>query len=241
MFYGTYTYTKNNNLKGNKFQQVNSNRIRENTIITSRMFLKEKNINDQTVLFISDNLKLEKIDYIYELSNYLSSLDKKVLIIDITLDYEQELEKYNKKEEREEKRKSIMKLTSFSDKLALQLESKNEEENTEIYSSLDKNVKYIKFDTNNNLELISSLMLSGNNKLNILKDDIVNAYDYILINGVDKIDEARYLPLMNLSDNIVLLNRYLDVNKKEIEKLRKDIENADKNLSLILIKDIKYS
>ncbi len=190
----------------------------------------------KTLLFISDDLRDDKIDILFELSNMLSNIEKKVLILDLPLEDSEEIIKVEKQEKKSIEKEQIKKLTTFCDMLICNNEEKREKE-ISFFTTIDKNVNYAKFTLPT--ESIEQILLKEDK---ILDDETKNNYDYILVNGVDKLDPERYLPLADKFLNTIILTKHFKTDVESLEKVKWDIANTEAKIAgIIIVKNEKYN
>lgn len=190
----------------------------------------------KTLLFISDDLRDDKIDILFELSNMLSNIEKKVLILDLPLEDSEEIIKVEKQEKKSIEKEQIKKLTTFCDMLICNNEEKREKE-ISFFTTIDKNVNYAKFTLPT--ESIEQILLKEDK---ILDDKTKNNYDYILVNGVDKLDPERYLPLADKFLNTIILTKHFKTDVESLEKVKWDIANTEAKIAgIIIVKNEKYN
>lgn len=216
-----------------KVQEIKEEQLGE---LVAKIFANSNIKNKNNLLFISDGLREDKINIVFELSRILSNLDKKVLIIDMPLELTKEMKKVEKKELKTTKREQIKKLTTFNDKLVLRDENVKPN-GLKIYSSIDKNVKYCTFDKDN--EEIQKILL---NKNQILKNTELDKFEYILVNGVDSLDPERYIPLSNMFQTVIVLTKHFRTETEKLETLKWNTENTDIEIvGTVIVKKEKYS
>lgn len=206
--------------------------------LVAKIFTNTKIKNEKYLLFISDGIREDKIDIIFELSSNLSNLNKKVLILDLPLEHKKEKEKVEKTEKKRTKKDQIKKLTTFEDKLILKIDNNKElQKEIQVYSLIDKNVKYV-FCNINNEDLIPILL----KKDKILDQEYLNNFDYVLVNGVDSLDPERYIPLANIYPNLIVLTKHFKTKTESLVELKNNIDYTDSEIvGNIIVKKEKYN
>ena len=204
--------------------------------LVAKVFANKMIKDKKELLFISDDIREDKIDIVFELATMLSNLDKKILILDLPLEVKKEIEKVEKKERKAQKKEQINKLTTFSDKLFAKFEEERQS-GIKIYSCLDKNVTYAAFD--NDKEKVKKILLT---KGEILEREYLDLFDYVFVNGVDTLEAERYVALANNFPNIILLTKHFKTETEKIEEIKYNIDNTDAIITgIIIVKKEKYN
>lgn len=204
--------------------------------LVAKVFANKMIKDKKELLFISDDIREDKIDIVFELATMLSNLDKKILILDLPLEVKKEIEKVEKKERKAQKKEQINKLTTFSDKLFAKFEEERQS-GIKIYSCLDKNVTYAAFD--NDKEKVKKMLLT---KSEILEREYLDSFDYVLVNGIDTLEAERYVALANNFPNIILLTKHFKTETEKIEEIKYNIDNTNAIITgIIIVKKEKYN